>query len=143
MFLANVSAVLATALVVMSSDGLLRVRTTAKGTTRRWRRPGVVVEAALVVIVAVPLATTSIKVTRATVAEQSVNSVAPAWADDHGWSVVSVTSGSDGFDVRMVGPSPVPRDGVSACRSGYRRAGDQQVTVELVPEERTTFGPTG
>ena len=143
LFLANVSAILATALVVMAGYGLLKVNTTAKGTARRWRRPGVVIVAALVVIVAVPLATTSVRVTRGAIAEQSVNSVASAWAEDHGWTVVSVTLGADGFDVRMVGPTPVP--GTDDLRASLDAAGlgDQQVTVELVPEERITFGPTG
>lgn len=143
LFLANVSAILATALVVMALYGMLGATPSARGAMRRWRRPGVLIIAALVIVVAVPLIATSVNIAHTTSAEDQVSQVADDWAQSHQWSVVSVTPVADGFTVRAIGPLPLPP--ADDLRTQLDEAGLATTTVhlELVPESQVDITPTG
>ena len=142
LFLANVSAILATGVVTMAIYGMMPNQESALGVKSRWRRPGVIVVAALVVVVAVPVAATSLSIARTTTQKATVSRVTDSWADTHGWSVVSVTSGADGFVVRVIGPPPEPDTEQLRVALADAGVGDTPIQLELVPETRVIFTPT-
>ncbi len=139
LFLANVSAILATGVVTMALYGLLRGRTVA-GRERRWRQPGVIIIVAMVLIVAVPLATTSISIARTSSQQAAVSEVVDRWATAHGWSVVSVAPAASGFVVRVIGPPPAPE--TDQLSKDLADAGvNSPVQLELVPESQVRIEP--
>jgi uncharacterized membrane protein len=142
LFVANVSAILATALVVMALYGMLGARQRTVGAHRLWRRPGVVVIVALAVIVTVPLAISSVHLAQSTTTEGQVSQVTTRWAAGHGWSVVAVAPGPDGYTVRAIGPLPIPT--TADLRSQLDAVGLHNTTVqlELVPEAQVEIAPT-
>jgi uncharacterized hydrophobic protein (TIGR00271 family) len=139
LFVANVSAILATGVVTMAVYGVLRGRTVG-GRERKWRRPGVIIIVALVIIVAVPLTTTSLSIARTSSQQAAVSEVVDHWATAHGWSVVSVGTSAHGFVVRVIGPPPPPA--TDQLRAALTDAGvDSPVQLELVPESQVTIEP--
>lgn len=141
LFLANVSAILATGVVTMAIYGMLPGGHPADVAPRRWRRPGFIVVAALVVVVALPLAATSLGIARTSAQQAAISRVADDWAGSHGWSVVSVTPTADRFVVRAVGPLPAPDP--AQLDAAMIDAGVTKVTIqlELVPEALVTLTP--
>ena len=107
LFLANVSAILATGVVVMALYGLLAAAS-AGARTRRWSRPGVLVAAALLIIIAAPVAVSSVRVATTTSEQNSVSRVVTEWATGNGWSLASLTQGPDDYTARVLGSPPEP-----------------------------------
>lgn len=138
LFGTNVAAILASGIAVMTLYGVPRMAGTARSggvrTVRRGRAAATV--AALVVLVAIPLAATSAVVTRTTLREQQVTSVAEAWADNAGWEVKSVTSAADAVVIEATGDGTPPA--AEALRAALDADGLADVTVrlELIPETR-------
>ena len=144
LFTTNVSAILAMGLLVMS---VYRVRHLAgaptasvetgagaagAGKTVNRRRAGLAIIAALVVI-AIPLATTSARIATSRSTESDVSRVAEAWGDRTGWTIVSVTTGPSGVQVRATGPMPEPE--TTSLRDALIEAGlgDEDVSIQLIP----------
>jgi uncharacterized hydrophobic protein (TIGR00271 family) len=143
LFVANVSAILATGVITMAVYGMLAGSRGAGGRLARWRQPGLIVIAALVVVVAVPLATTSVSIGRTSIQQGTLSRVVTAWASASDWSVVSVSPVSDGFAVRVAGPPPDPdTESLNRALSDAGLAG-LVVQVELIPERRVTLRPGG
>jgi len=139
LFIANVSAILATGVVTMAVYGVLHGRTVG-GRERKWRRPGVIIIIALVIIVAVPLTTTSLSIARTSSQQAAVSEVVGDWATAKGWSVVSVDSSADGFVARVIGPPPTPA--TDQLQTALADAGvDSPVQLQLVPESQVTIEP--
>jgi uncharacterized hydrophobic protein (TIGR00271 family) len=140
LFLANVSAILATAVVTMGVAGLVRARE-SPARSRTWTRPGLLVIGAMVLCVAVPLAATSVRLARSNTQEQKLGQVARDWAGASRWSVVSLNPDANGMTLRVIGPRPAPN--TAELRSDLEHAGLGHLTVhvELVPESRVTLGP--
>jgi uncharacterized hydrophobic protein (TIGR00271 family) len=135
LFLTNVTAILASGLVVM---GLYRVHRTVEddvgiraGTVHR-RRASIVVVASLVCI-AVPLALTSYVVARTETDEAKVSDLAGAWARRHGWSIASVSVVPNGILVRATGPLPEPETATLREEVASAGLGHAGVTLDLVP----------
>jgi hypothetical protein len=97
---------------------------------------------AMVVVVAVPLTTSSIKIGRASVQESTVSSVVNSWAGAHGWTVASIDSATEGFVVRVVGPPPEPETASLETALDGAGLGDVPVQLQLVPETQVTLNPT-
>src|SRR5262249_44368674 len=91
LFVTNVTAILASGIVVMA---LYRVHTHAAqpgGETRYLSRKGAVVTiVALVIVVVVPLAATSKILTSSSLDQANVRKVVDPWADAAGWTIVSI-----------------------------------------------------
>jgi uncharacterized hydrophobic protein (TIGR00271 family) len=143
LFLTNVTAILATGLLVM---GIYRVhrRVTVRpdGSRRQMHRVRAVVVIVLsLVVISIPLALTSRQITRTTSTESSVTAVVTPWAQARGWKIESVTSRPEGVVVRTTGPLPEPdaRPLTDALRAAG--LGDTTVLVELVPSRTIEIGP--
>ncbi|MCU0268880.1 MAG: DUF389 domain-containing protein [Acidimicrobiales bacterium] len=135
LFTANVSAILASGLVVMGAYRVHR-RVTVKpdGTERRVRRGrAVAVIVASLVVVSVPLALSSQRINAITTTEADVNHTAGAWAESSGWEVVSVTSRPDVVVVRATGQLPEPDPEELRARLDDAGLRDVKVELELIP----------
>lgn len=143
LFLANVSAIMATAVVTMGVYGMFEHAPAQDSDRRAWNRPGVVVIATLAVIVAIPLIASSVQITRSKQQQSAVSTVATAWADEAGWGVESVDPSGGHVRVRVLGPLPAPKP--DQLRAQLDEAGLQDVTIdlEMVPEARSTLTPVG
>ena len=145
LFLTNVTAILAAGLVVM---GLYRIHRpsapagpVAAGTVNR-RRAGLLV-AAMIVVVAVPLARTSVSVSRDSARETSVQGAADAWGRQVGWQVLRVTTQQGEVQAFLTGPLPIP-DGSrqrQALRAELTAHGvdPRVVNVHLVPDSTIRY----
>jgi uncharacterized hydrophobic protein (TIGR00271 family) len=147
LFVTNVTAILASGVVVMS---LYRVHRIAQDVDRaadptassHSRRRAAAVVAVLLVVVAVPLALTSATVARNSLTHTRVSTIADEWAAGTDWEVVSIESRGGSVVVRAIGPlpSPDPQDLRRSLDEGGLE--DTDVRLELVPEERIAL-PAG
>ncbi len=134
LFLTNVSAILASGIVVM---GLYRVfehrERLVDARAGLGSRAPILVIVALVLLVIVPLAATSARLADTTLDENAVKRTADVWAAPAGWVVVTVGSRGDAVVLRATGPLPAPEP--SSLRAALDRAGLQatSVALELVP----------
>ena len=144
LFVTNVSAILATGLVVMAIYRVgHRVTVDPDGTGKpvhRGRATAVIVAALLVITV--PLALTSVVVNQTTSTESTVTRVADAWAAQQNWDVASVTTRPDGVLIRATGPLPEPdADSLRAALAAAGVDASTSVKVELVPNHTVEVTP--
>lgn len=135
LFVTNVSAILAMGLLVMTLyrvNQLLRASGVETAGAMNRRRAAVVIVAAVAVI-SVPLALTSARIAQTRSTESEVTTLAEAWADRHGWEIVSVDTRPDGVLVRAAGPLPEPETASLTTALGEDGLGDDAVTLQLIP----------
>lgn len=143
LFGANVTAILASGLVVM---GVYRVHTLATSVNaghrieHRGRLVAMVVVA--LVVVAVPLTLISLRINGDQSTESAVTRAADEWADDAGWSIVSVSTEADHTVIRATGPLPEPDTAPLDDALGAAGLDDAPVRVELVPSRTVSLGPS-
>lgn len=143
LFVANVSAIMVTGLIVMTIYRVHRLVTgtaSAKGVHRR--RAAVVIVMALV-LVAIPLTAVSFQLQQINQTQTTVSGLADSWASAAGWDVLSVESDLDGVVIRAVGPLPEPEASVLQRSIADAGLATTPVTVELVPSYVVTFGGSG
>jgi len=144
LFVTNVTAILASGVVVMGLYRVYRTAAEVDGPPGRAlsRARAATVIAILVLVVAVPLAITSVKVARDTVARTQVQGVADDWAERAGWEVISIENREGFVVVRTVGPLPAPDPQELRRSLDEQGIADTDVRLELVPEERVEL-PAG
>lgn len=125
LFVTNVTAILAMGAIVMA---LYRVSTHAPSGSRTALHFAQVI-GVMVVLVAVPLAITSKRVSTTERRESQVHEVADGWARDAGWEVLTVLTRGDTVLVRSAGPLPAPTP--EALRAALDADGLGTVRVEL------------
>jgi len=107
LFATNVTAILASGIVVMALYRAGRGRSQTTGPA--YRRPvGVVIIAILLLAVLVPLWINSDRVDKTMIRRSDVQAVAEQWASGAGWSVVGVSTKGDQVLVDATGPNPAP-----------------------------------
>ena len=134
LFLTNVGAILLSGLVVMSLYRVFEVA--APEGAHVNRRVASAVVALFVLILVVPLAISSVRITRDTLNREYVAPVADRWARQSGWKILSVTSSEAGVDVQVSGPLPQPNPQLlekDLAAAGLRKV---HVVLELVPSQR-------
>jgi uncharacterized hydrophobic protein (TIGR00271 family) len=145
LFVTNVSAILASGLVVM---GVYRVSqretVTATGAKKRLHRGRATALIALaLLVIAVPLTYTSVRVADVRTTEATVTRVATRWAAAADWEVEQVISRHDGVEVRVAGAPPEPRaEDLRRELDGAGLAGET-VRVQLVPATNIDLSPSG
>lgn len=136
LFLTNVGAILLSGLIVMA---VYRVSTARPVRARRRldHRAATAVVVVAVVVLALPLAGSSQRITTEALRDSQVTRVATAWAEARDWEVIGVDNTPDGVQIRAIGPLPVPD--AAGLRAALDRDGldELDVRVELVPVERT------
>jgi uncharacterized hydrophobic protein (TIGR00271 family) len=145
LFLTNVTAILAAGLAVMGMYRITRSAAPADPPSAHAvdrRRAGLLV-AAMIVVVAIPLARTSISVGQDNARETSVQTAAGAWAERVGWQVLQVKSQQGRVQAFLTGPLPVPDSGEQrgALRAELiaRGVDPRIVNVHLVPESTIQY----
>jgi uncharacterized hydrophobic protein (TIGR00271 family) len=141
LFGANVTAILASGLVVMGIYRVHTLATTVSGGHRIQHRSRLVAVVALsLVVVAVPLTLISLRINGDQTTESAVTSAADRWATDVGWSIVSVSTEADQTVVRATGPLPEPETGDLDDALDAAGLSGEPVRVELVPSHTVVLG---
>ena len=139
LFLTNVTAILAVGSIVMA---VYKVRAVATGPiARRSRSPFVI--AILLLLVAIPLTTSSLLLIQQRSRENDVFTASRDWAGERGWEVISITTREGKTVVRLAGPLPVPDP--TSLRAAIAASGADVAAVraEFIPAESVDFGEGG
>ncbi len=134
LFLTNVGAILFSGLIVMRVYHVFEVA--APEGPHVNRRLASAVVALFVLILIVPLAITSVRITRDTLDREYVAPVADKWARESGWKILSVTSSEAGVDVQASGALPEPNPQLLERDLVAAGLGKLHVVLELVPSQR-------
>jgi uncharacterized membrane protein len=144
LFVANVSAILATGLLVMGVYRVHHHMTAVSGDGRQVHRGRAVVAIVLgLVVVAIPLTAVSVRINSTRTTESDVRTAATSWATGQGWMVASVTTQPSGVLVRVSGPLPEPDTAGLQSALDAGGLGDVKVLVELIPSHSVELGPSG
>lgn len=135
LFVTNVTAILATGIVVMAIYGVHLVpeapgRPESKPVNRRH---AIVVISVMMVIVGVPLTLSTVDRSSNTLRENTVRSVAEAWSRDVGWDLLNVATVDGEVIVRVTGPLPVPDTKQLEQLLTTAGVDPRQLDVDLVP----------
>ena len=132
LFTTNVAAILASGIVVMALYRVRRVSGPVAAAVFGYRG-AVVVIAAFLLAVIIPLTISSNRIDQTTIRQTDVQAVAEHWASGAGWSVTGVTATGDQVLIQATGPNPAP--GLAALRHDLDAAGlnGLRVRVSLVP----------
>ena len=141
LFLTNVAAILASGTIVMALYGFHRqVAPTANPGQRTVnRRNAVIIIAAMVIAVSIPLTATSITLARDTSREARTLAAAREFGEAVGWSTGNVTTRGGVVLVHMEGPPPLPDTDRLRKELKKRGVDPSNVRVELVPARVVTF----
>ena len=130
LFATNVAAIIGTGVVVMAIYGIQRLATPPERESERAlnRRRASAVIAISAVLIAIPLAASSVRITTDRTREQDVERIVDRWANRSDWEVVDVRTIDNHVVVRAEGPLPLPAvhdiDGRTASRRGQAIRGD-------------------
>ena len=132
LFTTNVAAILASGIVVMTLYRVRRISGRAAVPALGYRG-AVVIIAALLLAVIVPLTISSNRIDKTTIRQTDVQAVAEHWASGAGWSMTGVNATGDQVFVEATGPNPAPS--LAALRHDLDAAGlnGLDVRVSLVP----------
>jgi uncharacterized hydrophobic protein (TIGR00271 family) len=141
LFLTNVAAILASGTIIMALYGFHRLVAPTASPERRTvnRRNAVIIIAALVVAVSIPLTTTSVTLARDTSREARTLAAAREFGHSVGWSTGNVTTRGSVVLVHMEGPPPLPKTDRLRKELKKRGVDPSDVRVELVPARVVTF----
>jgi uncharacterized hydrophobic protein (TIGR00271 family) len=138
LFLTNVSAILASGVLVMRIYRVRHAADAAAGPTfRRGSATAIVV--ALLVLIAIPLAANSLHFDHTTGRNEQIRAVAEAWATPSGWSIVSVSSQGPTVFVEASGPGRAPSTLKLRRQLNAAGFGGTPVEVALNPATYTTL----
>ena len=142
LFLTNVGAILLSALIVMALYQVSALAAAGSDRPQVNRRLAGVVVIGFVVVLAVPLAISTLQTSSDAVDRANVAPVASQWAGAAGWQVTSVRSTSAGVEVVASGGLPAPEP--QTLRRDLDAAGlrDVPVVVALVPSQRVDLPPS-
>lgn len=135
LFTANVAAILATGIVVMTFYGVQRIPADSRlpGAKSVNRRNAVLVIVSMLLVVGIPLTFSSISSAANSLKESTVRTAAQEWSQGSGWDLLSVDTTITGVVIRATGPLPLPD--TQALKAMLSEAGIEtaDIEVELVP----------
>jgi uncharacterized hydrophobic protein (TIGR00271 family) len=142
LFVTNVSAILATGLLVMAIYRINRLAAVSNNTGQPALHRGRAVAAIVVglVVIAIPLAFSSFRITETATTESMVQRAAETWATGAGWEVASVNTVRDRVLVRVTGPEPAPDTAALEAELKNQGLENTTVRVELIPSTSVELG---
>jgi uncharacterized hydrophobic protein (TIGR00271 family) len=141
LFLTNVTAILASGVIVMAIYKVRPPEPTDEDRGRALnRRRAMFVVGALTIAIVGTLTFASVKIIRDTRRERTVKAVADGWADGFGWHIVNVSTDEDGLVVRAEGPIPEPETTTLAAALRQHGIDPGRVTIELLPRAEIKLG---
>jgi uncharacterized hydrophobic protein (TIGR00271 family) len=141
LFLTNVAAILTSGTIVMALYGFHRLVASAASSERGMvnRRNAVIIIAAMVIAVSIPLTTTSVTLARDTSREARALAAAREFGKEVGWKTGNVKTREGEILVHMEGPPPLPDTDRLRKELEKRDVDPSAVRVELVPAQVVTF----
>lgn len=135
LFITNVTAILATGIVVMAVYGIYRGSAAPENTGGKPvnRRKAVLVVFAMMLVVGIPLTLSSIGSSASALRENTVRTAAESWTHAAGWDLLEVTTAYDGMTVRVTGPLPLPDTGPLKKLLTEAGIDTGDIGVDLVP----------
>ncbi|WP_010532871.1 DUF389 domain-containing protein [Brachybacterium squillarum] len=133
LFVTNVTAIMATGIVLMAAYGVQRVpvlHPTEPGERGVNRRAAVLIVGAILVAVGVPLTGSSIDSTARALRENTLRSVAGEWVADTEWEVLEVRADYGGSTIGVTGAEPEPD--TAELETLLEEEGVDPTTVEVV-----------
>ena len=143
LFGTNVAAILLTGLVVMAIYRVHRLVVADASPARKAvnRRNAVLVVVAFVIVIGVPLTSSTLRIAQDTADEASIRSAATTWADEVGWKVSDIDTTSSANDVvRFIGPAPVPETASFRAVLEAQGVDPDNIIAEFVFEESIPLG---
>ena len=144
LFLTNVSAILATGLVVMVTYGITRLANAPeRGVKVVNRRHAIIAIVLGLIVISVPLTVTSLHIASTEANQSQVSDIAGDWATQNRWTIVSVQSQATGFLVRATGPLPLHE--TDSLRVDLQNAGlgAVAISIDLIPSDTVTLTGSG
>jgi len=143
LFATNVAAILGSGIVILAPlrhkwEGIDEADAAASASARPYRSLiSIIVSLA---IIAIPLATTSVRFSTDALMETRVRQAAEPWAEDAGWQIDGVKVSGGQAEISLTGAPPLPEtaDLEQALRDAGVAPGD--VDVEFVPAYRVELG---
>lgn len=141
LFLTNVTAILASGIIVMALYGVHRLAFSERPSDQPPvnRRRAIIVVSVMALIIFVPLAASSVSIATERQRESKAQAAAEAFGASVGWEVVDVTTGHDEVIINMEGPLPVPDTAGLRAELEARDVDVSTVRVELAPVEVVKF----
>ena len=139
LFLANVSAILFSGLIVMALYGVHTRPTAPRALSMPQQRLGVALVVLLVALVAWPLTVSTRQSNASGLETLHVASVASAWAAPRGWQITGVDATPQGVVVRATGPLPPPRPATLREALNARGLSAVPVRLQLTPLQQVTL----
>ncbi len=142
LFATNVSAILATGIVVMALYRVQRMVAPAATSAKRQvnRRNAVLVIIAFFLIIGGTLVVSAVRINDNQQQEAQVRSITQQWADEVGWEVVEVSTTGTNVDVRLIGTPPIPETESYAAALESVGIDPSGVVVQFVPQTSVNLG---
>ena len=149
LFVANVTAMLATGVLVLTTYRIGAAATTpagpngahdARGSWGRRSRAIITIFVTLFVI-GIPLALTSARFTDQEQLASSIRSAAQPWAEQSGWHIDKVDVNNSDATLTLMGTPPRPDTAALVTALKAKGVDPSQVTVEFIPEGSVRLAP--
>jgi hypothetical protein len=151
LFVANVAAILATGVVVLSAyriGSVARTPVLEDGATNprgSWgkRNRAIITIFVTLFIIGIPLALTSVRFTDQQQLASSIRSAAQPWADQNGWQIADVQVNNSDATLTVTGTPPLPDTAALVAALTAEGVDPSQVTVEFIPAYEVHLAPAG
>lgn len=143
LFVTNVTAIMATGIVLMAAYGVQRVpvlHPTEPGERGVNRRAAVLIVGAMLVAVGVPLTGSSIDSTARALRENTLRGVAGEWVADTEWEVLEVRADYGGSTIGVTGAEPEPDTAELETLLEEEGVDPSTVEVVFVPTDTVQLG---
>lgn len=142
LFVTNVTAILATGIVVMAVYGVHRIPAIYGEVAGRPvnKRHAILVIVAMVLVVGAPLSISSFKTSSEALRESHVRDAAEAWAKESGWDLLEVDTVQGEVVVRVTGPMPLPETANLEKLISEAGIDPKLIDVDMVPSYTTHLG---
>jgi uncharacterized hydrophobic protein (TIGR00271 family) len=142
LFATNVSAILATGIVVMALYRVHRMVAPAATAAKRQvnRRNAVLVIIAFFLIIGGMLVVSAVRINDNQQREAQVRNITQEWAEEVGWEVIEVSTTGTNVDVRLIGTPPLPETESYAAALQSVGIDPSDVVVEFVPQTSVNLG---
>ncbi|MDR6970778.1 DUF389 domain-containing protein [Leifsonia shinshuensis] len=147
LFVANVAAILATGVIILTGYRIGAVSGAAAETHARrgWgrRHRAIISIVVTLLIIGVPLTLTSTRFADQELLENSIRQAAQPWAQQNGWEISELQATSSQATLTLTGEPPVPETGSLEAALKAQGVDPAQVTVQFVPAYTVHLGGGG